>query len=155
MAGIGTNLHRAVFQNYIGIRNAVILIDPLSVQSNLLAVELIRIIIIFLGKGIVIIPAVKNSIQPLRLRQFLQGMALDVQAFLVFQLVGQHIVVDGTTGFLDQGADIQCAKAVIPIPAQVAQVIAGSVQNFRHLVESRVTIVLHMQRNGTGHNGAG
>ena len=151
VTGVGPNLYGAVVQNNVSIGNTIFLVDPLGVKGHF-AVELIFVIVIFLSEGIVIVPTVEHSIQPFRLRKLLQGMTLNENTLFILQFIGQHIVDDGATLFQNECADIQCAEAIIPVMAQVTQVITRSIKHFCYIFKGNIGIVLQKQGNGTSNN---
>ena len=114
VTGIRADLHSAVIQNHIGIRYTIIFIDPLGIQGQV-TVEGIGIILHSLRKGIVVIPSVKDSIQALRFGKLLQGVASDEKAFLIFQLIGKHIVCHSPSFFQKEGRQIQSTVTVLPV----------------------------------------
>ena len=116
---VRTDLNGAVIQFNVGIRNTVLLVDPISIQSQI-AVELILIPHVFLGTLRIVVPAIEDGIETLGLGHILQGMGADEHLLGVVQLVGHHVEGDGSPLLQHQGTDVQGAVAVVEIGAEVA-----------------------------------
>ena len=126
---IGSDLHRSVVENHIGVRNAVVFVYPSGIQRNVRC-KYVRVPIQFFGAVNVIIPAVKYGIVSLRLGKILQRMIADKYLFDVLHLIGEHIESHFAPFFADERVDVESAVTEKPILSDAPQIRRRRIQQF-------------------------
>ena len=152
MPRVGTDLDGAVVQFNVGIRNTVILVDPVGVQGQI-RIERVLIPNVLLCALRIVIPAVKDGIKTLGLGHILQGVGANENLLGVIQLVGHHVEGDRTAFLQHESTHVQSTVAKVPVGAKVTQIVAGGVDQFFHRIKFGILILRHIQRQHTCRDG--
>ena len=136
---VGTDLDGAVVQLHVRVRNSVLLVHPMRIQRQICR-KLIGIPIVFLCEIRIVIPAVKDRVQTLRLGNILQSMVAYENLFCILQLISHHIEGDLTAALQNQGTCVNGTVPIVPITAKITKIIARGVQGLLHLIKRRVAV---------------
>ena len=144
MTRVRADLNSAVLQFYVGERNSVILVDPVGVQGQI-TMKFVFVPHVFVGTLRIVVPAVKDGVETLGLRHILQGMRADKHLLGIVQLVGHHVEGYFAALLQHEGAHIQCAIAIVKVRAEIAQIVAGSVEKLLDGIELLILVLRKIQ----------
>ena len=121
---VRADLNGPIIQLHVGKGNTVLLVYPMGVQRQVCG-KFVCIPVVFFGEVGIIVPAVKNGVQALRLGNILQGMITNEYLLGIFQLIRHHIEGDRTPRLLQKRVRVDHTVSKIPIAAKLTQVVAG------------------------------